>query len=77
MLVGRLESSEAGARLRWGIDDPAALEALGMRLIDDIQADTMLRVASPYLGPRRVALHARAARLGPIRRMGRILSYEF
>lgn len=69
--------SRAGARLRWGIDDPAALEALGMRLIDDIQADAMLRAVSPYLGPRRVALHARAARLGPIRRMGRILSYEF
>ena len=67
----------SGSRLEWGVDDPRALERLGLRLEEDLTVSDMLDVGAPYVSEHAADLYRRLVRFGPMRRMARILRYSF
>ncbi|MEJ2854995.1 MULTISPECIES: class I SAM-dependent methyltransferase [unclassified Saccharothrix] len=65
----------SGATLRWGLDDPRAIEAWGLSLVEDVRALELPEIADmPASG--RIPLQV-MAKLPGLRDVGRILRYRF
>lgn len=65
----------SGATLHWGLDDPRAVEAWGVRLVEDVRSLELPEIARmPASG--RIPLRI-MARLPGFRDVGRILKYRF
>lgn len=68
----------SGARLGWGVDDPRSLEALGLSLLEQLDAGQMLTPDLRDQMSPRLRLRLRTALAVPaFRRMGRLLRYAF
>ncbi|MFX4273840.1 class I SAM-dependent methyltransferase [Propionibacteriaceae bacterium Y1685] len=67
---------KAGAKLYWGIDDPAAFERIGLRVLESVEVDRMWGGAAEQLGARTRFQLKVAGAVPAFRTLARLLRLE-